>query len=84
MRLGDRRKTSRYDCTHPLKYAYAGAPPRMGLLNEISTGGVLLATHHPVPGRIPTSKCTVTSEGAQTISRTALHLWNSATMCSNS
>ena len=52
MRLGDRRKTSRYDCTHPVKYAYAGAPPRMGLLNEISTGGVLLATHHPVPDDI--------------------------------
>lgn len=23
MRLGDRRKTSRYACTHPVKYAYA-------------------------------------------------------------
>ena len=47
MRIGDRRKTSRYDCMHPVKYAYAGVPPRMGLLNDISTGGVLLATHDP-------------------------------------
>jgi hypothetical protein len=24
MRLEDRRKKSRYDCTHPVKYAYVG------------------------------------------------------------
>jgi len=49
MRLGDRRKNNRFECTHPVRYAYGDAPLRFGLLNDISTGGVLLATHEPVP-----------------------------------
>ena len=49
MRLGDRRKNNRFACTHPVRYAYGDAPLRFGLLNDISRGGVLLATHEPVP-----------------------------------
>lgn len=52
MRLGDRRKNTRFDCTHPVHYAYGDAPMRMGLLNDISIGGVLLASHEAIPDGI--------------------------------